>query len=70
MGERLMKIGDNALALGSGSDVPLRLYPPKPVEVMPRFISLTANFVEHSSRKLIHFNFEAEDMAWRITSSL
>ncbi len=64
-----MKIGDNALALGFGSGVPPRLYPPQSVEVMPRFISLPDNSVEHSSRKLIHFNFEAEDIAWRSISS-
>ena len=47
-----MKIGDNALALGFGSGVPLRLYPPKQVEVMPDCAGLPDNFMEHSSRKL------------------
>ena len=64
-----MKIGDNALALGFGSGVPPRLYPPQSVEVMPHCTGLPDNFMEHSSRKLIHFNLEAEDIAWMIISS-
>ncbi len=64
-----MEIGDSDLALGFGSGVPPRLYPPKPVEVMSHYTGLPDNFVVHSSRKLIHFNFEAEDIAWRIISS-
>jgi hypothetical protein len=58
-----MKIGDNAPALGFGSGVRPRLCPPKPVEVMSHCTGLPDNFIEHSSRKLIHFNFEAEDIA-------
>ncbi|HUU63493.1 MAG TPA: hypothetical protein VMX96_06205 [Dehalococcoidia bacterium] len=49
-----MKIEDNALAIGFGSGVPPQLYPPKPVEVMSHCTGLPDNFVEHSSRKLIH----------------
>ena len=64
-----MKIGDNALALEFGSGVPPRLYPPQSIEVVSHFTGLPDNFMEHSFRKLIHYNFEAEDIAWRSISS-
>jgi hypothetical protein len=64
-----MKVEDSDLALGFESGVPPRLYPSNPVEVVSHCTGLPDNFVEHSSLKLIHFYFEAEDIALRIISS-
>jgi len=70
VGEGLREIGDHALAFGFEGGVPLQLYYPlKLVEVMSHCTGLPDHFVEHSSRKLIHFKLESLDTAWRITSS-